>query len=123
MSNQPQPAPEGKDPVLWEIARKRAGFKNHAIVYLIVNVFLWLLWYFTGNQHKGIDINNWDTHHYPWPIWTTLGWGIGLAFHFAGAYVFPKINSTEREYEKLKNEKVISLSSAFFYFSNCIFPK
>ncbi|MBK6380401.1 MAG: hypothetical protein IPF72_12080 [Chitinophagaceae bacterium] len=34
-----------------------------------------------------------------------IGWGIGLAFHFAGAYVFPKANSVEREYEKLKNQK------------------
>ena len=41
---------------------------------------------------------------YPWPIWSSLGWGIGLAFHFAGAYVFPKANSVEKEYEKLTNK-------------------
>jgi len=27
---------------------------------------------------------------------------IGIFFHFLGAYVFPKANSVEKEYEKLK---------------------
>lgn len=105
MSHYNQPAPEGKDPELWELAQKRAGFKSHAFVYLIVNAFLWGIWLFTGNQRHGININEWDTRHYPWPIWTTLGWGIGLAFHFAGVYIFPKANSVEKEYEKLKNQQ------------------
>jgi hypothetical protein len=100
-----QPTPEGKDPILWEIAHKRASFKRHAIVYVIINAFLWGLWFFTGNQHKGINLGEWETKHYPWPIWTTLGWGIGLAFHFASAYIFPQVNSVEREYEKLKKSE------------------
>lgn len=99
MSNY-RPVPEGKDPILWEIAQKRASFKNHAISYVIVNLFLWAVWYFTGNNSHG-NLGN----HYPWPIWTTLGWGIGLGFHFAAAYVFPKSNSVEREYEKLKSKQ------------------
>lgn len=98
MSNY-QPVPEGKDPVLWEIAQKRAGFKKHLQTYLIVNAFLWALWYFTTYTHT---YGQW--HAYPWPIWTTLGWGVGLAFHYAGAYVFPKANSVETEYEKLKRK-------------------
>lgn len=94
MSNY-QPAPEGKDPILWEIAQRRASFKSHALAYLIVNLFLWVLWFFNSKTNNSV---------YPWPIWTTLGWGIGLAFHFAGAYVFPKINSVEKEYEKLNSK-------------------
>ncbi len=105
MSHYHQPAPEGKDPGLWEIAQKRASFKNHAIAYLIVNIFLWAVWYFTGSHHNEMTLDNWRGHHYPWPIWTTLGWGIGLAFHFAGAYIFPRANSVEKEYEKLKNQQ------------------
>lgn len=104
MSHYHQPAPEGKDPELWEIAQKRAGFKGHLVSYIVVNGFLWALWFFTGNQHRIFDGGDWNMHHYPWPIWPTLGWGIGLAFHFAGAYVFPKTNSVEREYQKLKNQ-------------------
>ena len=98
MSNY-QPAPEGKDNALWEIAQKRASFKRHATSYVIINLFLWALWFFTGNHN-----NEGMWNDYPWPIWTTLGWGIGLAFSFAGAYLYPQINSTEREYQKLKNE-------------------
>jgi len=95
MSDYQQKAPEGKDAILWEIAQKRAGFKNHAIVYTIINIFLWGMWFF-NQKNNGLG--------YPWPMWTTLGWGIGLTFHFLGAYVFPKANSVEREYEKLKRE-------------------
>jgi 2TM domain len=105
MSNKYQPAPEGKDPELWEIAQKRAGFKSHLVSYIVVNAFLWAIWFFTGNQHKGLHFNEWSNDNYPWPIWPMLGWGIGLAFHYAGAYVFPKANSIETEYQKLKNQQ------------------
>ena len=96
MSNY-KPIPEGKDPELWEIAQRRAGFKNHASTYVIVTIFLWAVWYFTGGNSGGND-----QYNYPWPIWTTLGWGIGIAFNYVSAYVSHKVNSTEREYEKLK---------------------
>ena len=97
-------APEGKDPELWEIAQKKASFKSHAVTYIIVNAFLWGIWYFSSSQHDfSFESIRWS--HFPWPLWSTLGWGIGLAFHFAGAYIFPKANSVEREYEKLKNQQ------------------
>jgi 2TM domain len=95
MSDYQQKAPEGKDEILWEIAKKRASFKSHATVYAIVNIFLWGMWFFNQKDNGS---------GYPWPMWTTLGWGIGLTFHFLGAYVFPKVNSVEREYEKLKRD-------------------
>jgi 2TM domain len=92
-----QQQPAGKDPELWELAKKRAGFKRHFIVYAIVNVFLWVMWFYSGRHfHQNLYV--------PWPMWTTLGWGIGLAFHFAGAYIFPKVYSVEKEYQKLKNK-------------------
>ena len=99
MSHNQHPAPEGKDPALWEIAQKRASFKRHLLAYIIVNAFLWAMWLIKGNNfHSGA----WNDYQYPWPIWTTLGWGIGIAFHFTGAYIFPQTNSVEREYQKLK---------------------
>ena len=93
-----KPAPEGKDPQLWEIAQKRADFKSHLISYIIVNGFFWALWFFTGNDVQ-------EEEYFPWPIWPMLGWGIGLAFHFADAYFFPRANSIEKEYQKLKNQQ------------------
>jgi hypothetical protein len=89
-----QPAPEGKDPELWEIAQKRASFKGHLVSYVIVNTFFWAIWYFTRHSN--------DQEGLPWPIWPMLGWGIGLSFHFMGAYVLPKSNMVENEYRKLK---------------------
>jgi hypothetical protein len=100
-----QPAPEGKDPVLWEIAQKRASFKTHAVTYIIVNAFLWGIWYLSTSGHYDFDMEDIHIRIFPWPLWCTLGWGIGLAFHFAGAYIFPRANSVESEYEKLKNKK------------------
>jgi 2TM domain len=93
-----QSTPEGKDPVLWEIAQKRASFKSHLLSYIIVNGFFWVLWYFTEDHYGNNEL-------FPWPVWPMLGWGIGLAFHYAGAYIFPKSNSIEREYQKLTNKQ------------------
>ncbi len=89
--------PDGKDPQLWYLARKRASFKSHLIIYLIVNAGLWLLWYFTGGRTYGTGI--------PWPVWSTLGWGIGLASHYVGAYVNTSNTSVEDEYNKLSTQK------------------
>lgn len=78
-----------RDEELWKLAKERADFKTHLTVYLVVNMGLWLLWLFTSG------INS-----YPWPIWPTIGWGIGLVANYFGVYRFG--NTAEKEYEKLK---------------------
>lgn len=88
--------PDGKDPQLWDIARRRASFKSHLTSYIIVNLFLWGMWFFTSGK---------TSSQFPWPIWSSLGWGIGLAFHYVGAYVISKSNAIENEYEKLIRQK------------------
>lgn len=88
-----------KDIELWKLARKRAGFKSHRISYLIINAFLWALWAFSGNGFN-------DHSSFPWPLFTTIGWGIGLAFHFAGTYIIIENNMAEREYQKLIKKKL-----------------
>lgn len=85
-----------KERELWKLAKKRVGFKRHLATYIVINAFLWVLWYFT-------DRND-DYNGVPWPIFPMLGWGIGIMFSFLGAYVFVKHDSVEREYEKLKNQ-------------------
>ena len=85
-----------KDPTLWRIAQKRAGFKKSLFSYLVVNSFFWLIWLYTdGNYYNGI----------PWPIWPMLGWGLGLAFQYHEAYHGNKNDLAEREYEKMKEGK------------------
>ena len=91
--------PQGKDPELWSIAQRRAGFRRHLTSYLIVNLFLWSIWYVTIGRFNDFE------NRTPWPIWSTLGWGVGLAFHYANAYIFPGSGATEREYNKLKNNQ------------------
>src|SRR4051812_11142305 len=81
---------EEKDKELWKLAKKRAGFKKHLATYIIVNAFLWAIWYFTEDSY--------DDDNFPWPVWPTIGWGMGIAFQYAEAYIYPKSNSAEREY-------------------------
>jgi 2TM domain len=87
-----------KDPELWKVAKKRAGFKYHLFIYLIVNIFFWTLWYinFRNNnilpEERGI---------FPWPVWLMFGWGIGVLFNYLGAYKSTGYLA-EREYQKLK---------------------
>lgn len=91
-------APQGKDPELWDIAKRRASFRSHLSTYLVVIIFLWVLWYINGAHvfvRQGL----------PWPIWPTLGWGIGLFFHYRGAYGSYGNQSIEKEYQKLQQQK------------------
>lgn len=85
--------PEGKDPQLWHIARKRASFKSHLVTYLLVNGGLWLIWYLTGGRTYGNGV--------PWPVWGMFGWGIGLLSHYISAYGSNSSNPVEKEYDKL----------------------
>ena len=59
---------EQKDERLWRIARLRANFKRSFYSYLIVNGFLWCIWWFTTGQYGGIGA-------YPWPILADVGMG------------------------------------------------
>ena len=83
-----------KDPRLWAIAKKRAGFKRDLAIYFFVNAFLWMVWLLTDNHNNNV----------PWPIWPTAGWGLAILIQYVEAYRFPKENATEKEYEKLKRK-------------------
>ena len=93
---QPDSHSSQRDAELWEIARRRASFRTHLITYIIVNIFLWTIWYFSDGRFESGKI--------PWPAWSTGGWGIGLLFHYLGAFVFSRYDSVESEYRKLKEE-------------------
>ena len=55
----------------------RKGFRVHLLVFLLVTPIIWIIWYLTDTT-------------YPWPIWQTIGWGVGLLFHYLGVFVFKK---------------------------------
>lgn len=92
-------SPQQRDEQLWKLAKKRAGFKRHLVAYVIINIFLWAIWYFSPPHHYNYSWN------FPWPLWTTLGWGVGLAFNYAGAYLYTRDDQAEIEYQKLKNKQ------------------
>ena len=83
---------EERDQQLWKIAKKRAGFKRHLASYIIVNAFLWGVWAFSGHDESY------------WPVWCSMGWGIGLAFSYYDAYHDNRDEDIMKEYQKLKNE-------------------
>jgi len=55
----------------------KKGFRIHLVVFLIVTPVIWLVWYLTGGT-------------YPWPLWSTPAWAIGVLFHYLGVYAFKK---------------------------------
>lgn len=88
-----------KERMLWKQAKKRVGFKGHLASYLLVNGFLWAMWYFGGSDKDDSGI--------PWPIFCSLGWGFGLLWHFMGAYIFnDKVSMVEKEFQKLKEKSM-----------------
>jgi hypothetical protein len=80
---------------LWRKAKNRASFHGHLRTYLIVNAGLWAIYFLSHSQ-------NWSHHGLPWPVWSMLGWGIGVASHYFSAYGnFDEKTLAEKEYEKL----------------------
>ncbi len=89
---------EQRDEKLWQIARKRANFQRSLASYFIINGFLWGVWWFTDGRYG-------QNYGMPWPAWVMIGWGIGLLFQYLNAYGGSRKDLTEKEYEKLKNQK------------------
>jgi fatty acid desaturase len=57
--------------------KKRRDFQTHLVAYLVINVVVWGIWVVIGaNSHS------W----FPWPLFMTLGWGIGVAMNAWDVY-------------------------------------
>ena len=87
-----------KDERLWRMAKKRAAFKKSFTSYIVVNAFLWAIWWFTAGR-RGVNM------YWPWPIWPMLGWGIGLGLQYFEAYNGDRETIAEKEYEKLRRQQ------------------
>ncbi len=75
-------------------AQMRVIFKTHALVYLTIVTFLWIVFYLTSMTN--------DERDYVWPVWPTLGWGLVVLLHGLIAYGKSDFLSVDREYERLK---------------------
>lgn len=80
-----------KDPQVWAVAQKRASFKRSLTMYVLVNLFLVGVWYFTSDG---------NSRHF-WPLWPMLGWGLGIGIQYLNAYQGTTFFSAEKEYDKL----------------------
>lgn len=85
-----------RDERLWLIAKSRSRFRSHLMIYLIINAFLWAIWYLTDRDFSAGT---------PWPVWPALGWGLLLSFHYFDAWHRDPFGDTLREYDKLQAEK------------------
>ena len=90
-----------QDERLWRIARKRASFKKALFSYLVINAFMWGIWWFTAGRYTG------GLHSYPWPVWIMLGWGVALGFQYFEAYNGNREDLAEEEYKKLKRDQTL----------------
>ena len=67
--------PTNDDQALRDLAFKRVkdrrDFQGHVVAYVVVILFLWGLWAMTSGLGS-----------YPWPVWVTLGWGIGVVMNW-----------------------------------------
>lgn len=90
-------APE-RNEFIWRLAKKRAGFQKHLIVYGLVNTLLFAIWGFTVVQDP-------SESRQVWPLLVMFWWGLGLAVQGITAYsspgIFDEQSIAEREYEKL----------------------
>ena len=86
-----------KDELL-KLAKRRVFLKKavqwHMIIFLIINAFLCVIYYLTTPDG------------YFWPLWSILGWGIGLILHIVVTGVVlsstrSKQDSVEKEYQML----------------------
>lgn len=79
-----------------ESAKEKVGFYTHFAAYVFVNLFLIAIWWITSGPGT-----------FPWFIFVTFGWGIGIAAHYFGAFHGTAYTErvAEREYRRLKGER------------------
>lgn len=74
--------------------QKRREFQGHLTAYVAVNVTIWAIWGVIG-----IVSDAW----FPWPLFVTLGWGIGVVMNAWDVYFRTPITQDEvrREMDRL----------------------
>jgi len=80
--------------------KKRIAFKKQLGAYFFINAFLWLLWWLLLGK------NGIKSDEMPWPMWSTIGWGIRIPFSYSEAYHNNNINEINDEYKKLKDKEL-----------------
>ena len=76
-------------------ARKRVreikGFYTHLVIYIAINIMMFLIWAFTS----------WG--RFPWFIFSVAFWGFGLFFHWFAVFVQGGLFGSDWEERKVKD--------------------
>jgi hypothetical protein len=70
--------------------KKRRDFTGHLVAYVLINLVVWGIWLVIG-----LSSHSW----WPWPVFVTLGWGIGVAFNAWDVYGRRPITEDEVQQE------------------------
>src|SRR4051794_19753317 len=72
--------------------KKRQDFRAHLLVYTLVNAMVWVIWAVTGVG-------------FPWPVFLTACWGIGVIMNAYDVYGRRPISEDDvrREIERLRS--------------------
>lgn len=88
------PPPISEEDILREAlerVRVKKGFYTHVAAYVLVNILLVVIWWFTTGPGS-----------YPWFVWVIGGWGLVVVFNALGVFVFTKYGSS---WERRRVEK------------------
>ena len=73
MTVAPETTPDLREEAMQRL-RKKQDFRGHVLVYTLVNVVVWTLYLLTS------------PHGFPWPVFVTAGWGIGVVMNAWDVY-------------------------------------
>lgn len=74
--------------------KKREEVIQHAVAFVLVNVLVWGIYVFSGGAAEG---------RFPWPMFVTFGWGIGMVSHYLEYYNKYGMGAERRE-EQIERE-------------------
>ena len=75
-----------------ERLKQKRDFRTHLSVYVVVNALLVAIWALSGAG-------------YFWPVWTLLGWGVGIVFHWRDTYMQKPITEQQIEREMGRGDR------------------
>ena len=85
MSTATPPIPDVREAAISRL-RKKQDFHAHLVVFVLVNALLWSIWAVTGAG-------------FPWPMFPTGAWGVGLVMNAWETYWRHEITESEIERE------------------------
>jgi hypothetical protein len=65
--------------------KQRNEFYSHLVIYIAVNLMLWVIWGLSDDSRL-FEFGFGGFDDVPWPIFSTLGWGLGVLIHGLSVY-------------------------------------